>query len=103
MLKRLAIALALAAPLAAVPWLQAQSPSSGDATLQARWAGMTGKRGHFKTLDGRVIFAHEQDGVNGPAVVESVDRDHVTIAAGGNTRQWRYTIPLERIELHIFR
>ena len=108
MTKRLvgATAALLVIMVAAVMFLRAAPAQSGtDATMRDVWLTVEGKPGALKTLDGRVIFTHAANGPNGPHVVESVGRDHVTIASStvGTKNIWRYTIPLERVELHIFR
>ena len=101
-MKRLALVVLFAA-FAAVPWLHASASQPADSTVRDLWVPMLGKRGNVKTVDGRMIFTHQTNGPNGQASVEDVGRDYVTIAAGGDGRQWRYTVPLGEIELHIFR
>jgi hypothetical protein len=85
--------------------LRAAPDQGSDTTMRDLWLTVQGKEGVFKTVEGRVIFAYATNGPNGPFLLESVGRDYVTIAAGtaGTRNLWRYTIPMDKIELHIFR
>jgi len=85
-------------------WLSAQSRTGSGTSLQALWVTVEGKSGTLRHQDGRLIFALEASPqTQGRHVVESVGPDHVTIAVHGSGERWRYTIPMDRIELHVFR